>query len=331
MIPRTLQVVGLALVMGVSGGSDASALQLNVVGTRIGSTPGGAFGSQVWAVPTLGSGSGDDVLVLELAGPQLGSLSRYGPQSQAPLWLLSGADIGSQMGINSSVAYIEDRTGDGVPDLLLGVSPGCRLIVVDGATGGQVQEIANPLACFAGGIFSASAFGSAVVVGADHNGDGFKDIYSGDMMASLGGNDAGAVLIIDAVTGALLSQIVGVCDGCNLGSQVIFADNSIPGVSADLIISSPGGAGEVTVFDSITLQPRFSLLGADPGSRFGSSIAALGDIDADGYSEIAVGAPFEVGSGGSSSGAAYVYSGQSGEIMESLEINLVVLWLRLEM
>jgi len=320
------QIVALVLAVGATSGAEASAFQLNVVEARVGLAPGGSFGSRVYAVPALGGGPGEDVLVLELAGAQLGSLSRYGPGSQTRIWLLSGTDVGSQMGINSSVTLFEDWTGDGVPELLLGISPGCRLIVVDGATGAQVSEISNPLPC---GLFAVSAFGTAAGLGADYNGDGIRDLYSGDPLAGLGGNDAGALLIIDAVSGALLAQTVGLSAGDFLGSQVIFADNSVLGVGGDLIVSSSGGtgsgssAGEVSVLDAITLQPRFSLLGAGPGSRFGSTIALLGDLDADGYSEIVVGAPFEVGPGGLSGGAAYVFSGQSGALMARLDNGII--------
>ncbi len=49
---------------------------------------------------------------------------------------------------------------------------------------------------------------------------------------------------------------------------------------------------------------------------FGSAIANVGDVDGDGFADLGVGAPAS-NLGGSESGAAYVYSGRTGELLHS--------------
>lgn len=50
-------------------------------------------------------------------------------------------------------------------------------------------------------------------------------------------------------------------------------------------------------------------IGSKPFSRFGSCLAAVGDLDGDGYEDLAVGAPFMAADRGS--GAVYIYMGSS--------------------
>ncbi|XP_067167901.1 integrin alpha-IIb [Apteryx mantelli] len=55
-------------------------------------------------------------------------------------------------------------------------------------------------------------------------------------------------------------------------------------------------------------QPWQTLTGPDAYGRFGSAIASLGDLDQDGYTDVAVGAPF---GGDAGSGRVFVFRGQS--------------------
>ncbi|XP_064380529.1 integrin alpha-IIb [Dromaius novaehollandiae] len=61
-------------------------------------------------------------------------------------------------------------------------------------------------------------------------------------------------------------------------------------------------------------RPWQALTGPDAYGRFGSAIASLGDLDMDGYTDVAVGAPF---GGAAGSGRVFVFRGQSEGLAET--------------
>lgn len=71
-------------------------------------------------------------------------------------------------------------------------------------------------------------------------------------------------------------------------------------------------SGYVKVFDRTTGDLQASFTSPEAEDLFGFSVAAIGDVDGDGRSDIAVGAPLS-NSGGRHSGAIYVFSSETGE------------------
>uniref|UniRef100_A0A4W6EXP5 Uncharacterized protein n=1 Tax=Lates calcarifer TaxID=8187 RepID=A0A4W6EXP5_LATCA len=61
-------------------------------------------------------------------------------------------------------------------------------------------------------------------------------------------------------------------------------------------------------YTSFTSRPDQSLIGSSLYGRFGSALAVLGDLDMDGYQDVAVGAPW---SGDSGQGQVFIYLGNS--------------------
>src|SRR5262249_38797247 len=55
------------------------------------------------------------------------------------------------------------------------------------------------------------------------------------------------------------------------------------------------------------------------GHRLGTSLAGLGDVDGDGFFDLAVGAPDAGNNGLSKSGSVYVYSGATGALLYRLD------------
>ena len=76
-------------------------------------------------------------------------------------------------------------------------------------------------------------------------------------------------------------------------------------------IGTPDGSGH-SVVDIAHLTPAhgFVLQGVGVGAEAGSSVAAAGDMNGDGYADLIVGAPYASG-GGLNAGAAYVVFGAS--------------------
>ena len=58
------------------------------------------------------------------------------------------------------------------------------------------------------------------------------------------------------------------------------------------------------------------------GDRFGYSIANIGDLDGDGFGDLAVGAAYDDGDGGTNRGAVHImFMGSSGSVKSTVEIN----------
>src|ERR1019366_4409093 len=81
-------------------------------------------------------------------------------------------------------------------------------------------------------------------------------------------------------------------------STVAFAGDINGDGYDDVIVGGDGtltGAGRAYVYlggaSGLAASPATTLVGPDPTSRFGASVAGAGDINGDGYADVIVGAP----------------------------------------
>ncbi|XP_013389616.2 integrin alpha-4 [Lingula anatina] len=113
----------------------------------------------------------------------------------------------------------------------------------------------------------------------------------------------------------LLLEKEGQQFGSNFGAAVLGVDLTGNGLS-DLVVGAPmysaqaGDEGRVYVYINKDLgvleQLAEPLSGSNvPGARFGSALAAIGDVNLDGFQDIAVGAPYE----DQMRGCVYIYHG----------------------
>ncbi|XP_078703899.1 integrin alpha-8-like isoform X3 [Branchiostoma floridae x Branchiostoma belcheri] len=121
------------------------------------------------------------------------------------------------------------------------------------------------------------------------------------------------------------TALIGEQMGSYFGYSLVVQDVNGDGLD-DIIVGAPmyssprehlWDLGRVYVYhlEQPGLSPVFSeptiLSGKVSSGRFGTSIAALGDVNQDGFNDIAVGAPYQTGEEGDNMGAVYIYHGSA--------------------
>ena len=66
------------------------------------------------------------------------------------------------------------------------------------------------------------------------------------------------------------------------------------------------------------MATTFNVIQQVPYARFGTALADLGDLDKDGYPEVAISAPY-----GNQAGTVYIYSGTSQGLLSSSPIQII--------
>ncbi|XP_057284893.1 integrin alpha-M-like, partial [Pezoporus wallicus] len=186
---------------------------------------------------------------------------------------------------------------------------------------------------WAGGAFSYGANGAAAFL----NASGVpSDSYLGYVMEPLSlpwgralalgaprSNHVGRVLLLQPHSGEVLGQAMGTQVGSYFGASLCSLDPDGDGLDNVVLVGAPmfygaNSGGRVVVCSLRTkgghLHCQGSLRGqaGHPLGRFGSSLAPLGDVDGDGWPEVAVGAPMEELGGG----AVYVFRGHSSGVRQ---------------
>ena len=128
-----------------------------------------------------------------------------------------------------------------------------------------------------------------------------------------GATDAGAQC-------AALHTFTGEAEEDNFGGSVSGAGDVDDDGYADLIVgawgSDAGGvrAGRAYVYSGQTGALLYTFTGEAADDAFGHSVSDAGDVNNDGHADVIVGA-FGNSAGGPYAGRAYVYSGQTGELL----------------
>lgn len=263
-------------------------------------------------------------------------------------------DDGDQFG--AAVANIGDLESDGVIDLAVGApyddddgqDRGAVWVLFlddDGQVDYQ-QKISSDKGDFDGDLDDNDQFGSAIAAVGDLNNDGFKDIVVSAPMDDDGGTNHGALWVLflkddgSVESHQKISEDAGQFTG-NLDTDDQFGhalanigDLNNDGID-DLAVGVPndddGGTdrgavwilfmnSDGTVSATQKISSEEGNLERDPedGDHFGSAVSAIGDLDGDGVTDLAVGISGN-DDGGSDRGAVWILLLNSDGTVDSLK------------
>jgi len=257
----------------------------------------------------------DDLLIYE------GATFEIVPGGTLGSWSIDDVTVGAIPGYADSIAVLQGVDGTGFDALLAGHSASDSADLYYGplsATG--TLSYGSSLALSDSG--SSAWFGAAVGGGGDLDGDGLEDLVIGAPLADDAGTNAGAVyLYCGPGTGtvsasAAFASFTGELTNDEAGADVAIAEDVDGDGSSDLLVGAPGAwLGGSPGMVHIVLGPvsagAHSLADADAvlegrsASDLAGTVLDVGDLDADGRSDVLVGAWQDGG------GAAFLLLGSS--------------------
>lgn len=233
-----------------------------------------------------------------------------------------------------AVATVGDVDADGADDLFIGSPESSRVANAAGMAHVVFGPITGPVQLSAAtyrivGERASDKLGCAVARAGDLDGNGQQDLLVSACLSDRSGTDAGAVfqfsthVEVDRIAADADGAMVGQQAGDQLGTAIAGGDIDGDGLS-DVLVGAPfhdaGGEDAGAVYASYgpsTIDmntPDAKITGTGASDRAGTSVAVVGDIDGDGFDDLAIGAPGR-DEGGEDAGAAYILFGPlSGQI-----------------
>ncbi len=164
-----------------------------------------------------------------------------------------------------------------------------------------------------------ATFGWAVSELRDVTGDGVEEAIIGEPFRGADGH--GRAYVYAGSSGALLFRESGK-PGDALGYSVADAgDENGDGVTdfaAGAPGSSPDAPGKAYVYSGASGRRIATYLGTQAGESLGYAVSSAGDVDGDGVDDLLVGAPGYTGAAALGAGRAFVFSGRTHRLLETL-------------
>lgn len=267
----------------------------NPKGTRLAIAPSGPADGYGHALVNLGDLDGDGFEDFAVGAPAIemavpGHAVVHSGRTGRELWRVRGTDPKDEFG--GALAAI-DWNGDGYLELVVGArralvdgSPKGAVRIFDGRSGAEIIRLEGDL--------DHGDLGSAAARVGDLNGDGKDDLAVG---APGEADDRGAVYVFAAGTGHLVRRFSGRTRGDLFGWAIAgIGDVDQDGVD-DVAVGAPGrdargpGAGAVALMGGGNGRTLRTVLGLAGGEGLGSVLITIGDLDGDGFVDLAAAAP----------------------------------------
>jgi len=216
----------------------------------------------------------------------------------------------------------EDVNADGVPDVIIGdgradpngVYNAGEAFIYSGATGSLLY--------YWHGVDSFDYLGTGSSFVGDIENDGTVDFA---ISAYGGANNYGQVTVYSGNGGAQLLQLTGPYYGGDFGKSVAgLGDINADGYD-DIVVGVPHEdvngltwAGAAYALSGADGAQLFKWEGTLKYSSFGDCVSSAGDFNQDGVPDILIGQGFYDANGRGQSGAAFVYSGTDGSLIQQM-------------
>ncbi len=218
----------------------------------------------------------------------------------------------------SSVAGAGDVDADGYPDIIVGARGNASGVGAASVYHGSATGIPSTATTTLTGPGAAASFGEVVAGAGDVNADGYDDVIVGSYYYS---SQAGHFDVFhgsaSGVSTAATTSVTGSTASMQLGDAVAGAGDVNGDGYDDVIVGAPGystNTGRAYVHHGsatgISASATTTLVGFTTSNYFGESVDGPGDVDGDGYDDVAVGA----WGYSTSKGRVTVYAGSSAGI-----------------
>jgi hypothetical protein len=208
-----------------------------------------------------------------------------------------------------AVANAGDVDQDGYDDIVIGApfndengAASGKVYVLSGRTGALLFDVLGT---------PGSRHGWSVAGAGDVNLDGHADVIVG---APFHNSKRGRAYVYSGADGQELFRKLGSGNGDQLGYAVAGGVDFDDDGHDDVIVGAPlndksaKNAGQVQIYSGVSGSRIGIRLGQRKNDRFGTAVAALTNVDGDGFGDFVVGAPMNDDSG-KNAGKVYVYSG----------------------
>lgn len=216
--------------------------------------------------------------------------------SGAPRWSVPGGS-----GFGAALAAPGDVTADGVADVITSDASTNRVSALSGADGAEVWS-------WQGAGVGFPSYGASLAAHADVDVDGFTDVAVAASVTSLE-----PIVVLSGASGAVLQSIDAPAGADRFGGKLAaLGDVSGDGVG-DLAFFVRDTSSRVAVHSGLdgSLLYDFELPGITPVST-SPALAAVGDVDGDGFSDFAVGQRYVLLESGPVGGLVTIRSGVDG-------------------